>query len=115
MKKYIVIHFGRNISHFQYFINSSLLKTSERVKDLGIIVDARLKFAEHLIFIQSKCFKIIILIFKNFRIRNFHFYCKLYKICASQCILWSAHIPYEHMFFYKEYRENSKILYKTSL
>ena len=80
MKKSIVIHFGRNNSHFQYFINSSLLKTSERVKDLGIIVDARLKFAEHLKLIKSKCFKIINLIYKNFRIRDFHFYCKLYKI-----------------------------------
>ena len=75
-KKCIVIHFGRNNSHFQYFINSSLLQTSERVRDLGIIVDARLKFAEQLKFIRSKCFKIINLIFKNICVRDFHFYCK---------------------------------------
>ena len=92
MKKCIVVNFGRNNSYFQYFINYSLQKLSEQVKDLGMIVYARLKFSEHLKFIKSKCFKIINLIFKNFRVRDFHFYCKLYKIYVLPSVFYGLPI-----------------------
>ena len=70
-KKCIVIHFGNNNPHFKYLINSNVPKTTILFRDLGIHVDANLKFVEHLKFIKSKCFKLTNLIFRNFRVKKF--------------------------------------------
>ena len=91
-RKCEVIHFGKNNSHFKYSIGSFNLNSKNLIKDLGILIDSKLKFVEHLHLVRSKCHKLTNLIFKIFKIRNAAFYCKLYKIYVIPNIFYGLPI-----------------------
>jgi hypothetical protein len=75
VKNSFVINFGPNkkIKMYSYNVNCLLLDSREDIKDLGIVVDNDLSFAEHARLLKTKCFKMINLIFRFFHVKDQEF------------------------------------------
>ena len=63
VNKTFVIRFGKNNPNYNYLLNGSVIETKEFTKDLGLIVDDKLKFLDHIRTVKNKCFKMINIIF----------------------------------------------------
>jgi hypothetical protein len=90
VKKSFVIHFGSNNNTYSYSINGLLLDSRENIRDLGIVVNNKSNFSEHMRLVKSRCFKMINLIFRFFRVKDQEFYCKLYKIYVLPLLSYGA-------------------------
>ena len=51
-KKCTTLHFGKTNPGLQYFVGSDVLPAACAFRDLGIRVDIKLKFAEHIEFVK---------------------------------------------------------------
>jgi len=47
IEKCSVLHIGRNNAEHKYELNHNLLKANNAKRDLGVMVDSKIKFAEH--------------------------------------------------------------------
>lgn len=79
VEKCSVIHLGSNNACADYKLYNRQLKVSENEKDLGIIVDNKLKFSEHCDSIVSKANATLGMIKRNIVSRNHKVITKLYK------------------------------------
>ena len=82
------MHFGSKNSNYQYNVNSTILESKNEIKNLGVTVDTKLKFTEHIKIVKTKCYKIINIFFKCFKLRDQECYCKLYKIFVLPLIFY---------------------------
>ena len=92
INKSFVVHFGKHNNDCEYRINGTPLIAKQIIKDLGVTFDNSLKFAEHLKIVKNKCYKLINMIFKIFRIKDQELYCKLYKIYIRSVVLYGLPI-----------------------
>ena len=89
--KCVVMHFSADGDPgVSYVLNGSELPFSEVIKVLGLHIDDRLTFQNHLCILKTKCYRMVNLIFKFFCVRDCEIYCKLYKIYVLPHILYGV-------------------------
>ena len=54
------MHFGSKNSNYQYNVNSIILESKNEIKDLGVTVDNKLKFTEHIKIVKLNATKLLI-------------------------------------------------------
>ena len=86
------MHFGRKNRNIKYFIDKVELGSRDMTKDLGVIIDNKLKFKTQVFTIKRKCYKFINMIFKIFHVRDVDFYCKLFNIYVLSVIFYASPI-----------------------
>lgn len=94
-----VISFSRKRStlHFDYKIRSTVLKRESVVKDLGVLLDVKLTFKEHVAFVTSKASKMLGFIFRVAKhFKNIQclksLYCSLVRsILEYSSVVWSPY------------------------
>ena len=74
------MRFGPDAQTCSYFLDGSKLTITDKVEDLGIIIDHNLKFDEHCAELNRKCNFICYSIIKLFRKRSPEEYFKLFKL-----------------------------------
>ena len=85
-----VIHFGRNNPVNKYSIANSQIPSSDRYKDLGIIVDSQLSFKYHTAELVKKSFLMSKCILRSFSKRDPQLLSKLFKTYVLSKILYGA-------------------------
>lgn len=60
-----VIHFDKHNPLINYSISSTTLSVVDSIMDLGLIVDNKLSFKNHIITVRNKSLKLIDLCFKS--------------------------------------------------
>ena len=87
--KCYALHFlPKNNPNILYNVNGVTLPSTNVIKDLGLYVDSHLKFRSHMDHVNTKCYRTINLIFKNFSLRDSHVYCTLYKVYVLPIVLY---------------------------
>ena len=104
LKKSVVMHYGAENEFASYSLCGCALKSVALVKDLGILVDNRLKFAEHCAEIARKCNFVSYSIFKLFHKRSANEYFNLFKMYVRPIL------EYNISFWYPNYSKYSKLL-----
>ena len=64
------MHFGHQNPRHQYYLNDQTLEETDREKDLGVIIDDKLKFHAHAAAAKKRANQILGLIKKNHTIHE---------------------------------------------
>ena len=80
ISKNTVLHIGLHNKKYAYFLNRQRISSSDTVKDLGIIVDSKLKFHDQSASAAKKAIATANYIFKSFSFLNSHLFSILYKV-----------------------------------
>ena len=80
VSKSVVLHIGSNNPHAQYFLNDLQILPKDTVKDLGVLVDNKLKFHQQSAAVAKKALSSAHFIFKSFSFLNPSLFSKLYKV-----------------------------------
>ena len=93
ISKSAVLHIGSNNLNYQYYLNSQPIPCKESVRDLGVIVDNKLKFHSQSAVAAKKAISAANYIFKSFSFLNCSLFCSLYKVFVRpHCIqAWQPH------------------------
>ena len=78
-EKCVVIHLGRNNINANYILDSQSLQSSEEERDLGVIVDASLKFNKHVAAKVAKASQMLAIIKRSFSHLDEDSFVQLYK------------------------------------
>ena len=78
-EKCVVMHLGKNNAKSQYSLGNIVLKSSERERDLGIIVDKTMKFSEQVNSAVGKANATLGMIKRNITCKNRNIVTRLYK------------------------------------
>lgn len=77
--KCVVLHVGNNNQQFDYYLGNNLIKTSNKERDLGVIVDNSCKFSEQCRMAASAANKLLGLIKRSIEYKNKDTIVRLYK------------------------------------
>jgi hypothetical protein len=58
-QKLCLYHEGKENKEISVYMNNKLLEQVQKIKYLEIIMDSKLNFREHIMYISSKCTKLI--------------------------------------------------------
>ena len=64
LDKSMILHIGTG-GIFDYKIDNVILRTCQSYKDLGVIVDAKLKFTDHIDYAVGRAYSCLFLLFRN--------------------------------------------------
>ena len=78
--KSAVLHIGFNNQHINYFLNNQTIPSKDSIKDLGIIVDNKLKFHQQCAAAAKKAVSSAHFIIKSFSFLSSALFSKLYKV-----------------------------------
>src|SRR5207249_3116024 len=81
-----------NYSKSAYSINKSPINYKISIKILGIIIDNRLNWHEHVAYVKKKTIASIHFINRNYKSCNTHFKVRLFKILVHPIITYNIHI-----------------------
>jgi hypothetical protein len=92
-----VIHLGKGNPKNQYTLGNSILKHSERERDLGVIIDKTMKFSEQVNSAVGKANSVLGMIKRNITCKNKNVITKLYKSLVrpilEYCVqVWRPHL-----------------------
>jgi hypothetical protein len=92
-----VIHLGKVNPKNQYTLGNSILKHSERERDLGVIIDKTMKFSEQVNSAVGKANSVLGMIKRNITCKNKNIITKLYKSLVrpilEYCVqVWRPHL-----------------------
>ena len=79
VSKSAILHFGSNNSNFSYFLQGIELSAKDSIRDLGIIVDKKLKFHEQCASAAKKAIRTANYIYKSFSFLSPYLFQKIYK------------------------------------
>lgn len=79
VNKCSVIHLGNHNANYEYSLNNTTLKTSDKERDLGVLVDKTLKFSEHCNVVAKSANSTLGMIKRNIISRDVKIITKLYK------------------------------------
>ena len=101
--KCTVLHFGFNNPNFNYYIGSKILATNSAHRDLGIIVDNKLTFGQHVDFIINKATRTAHYILKKFTHLDTSYFSLLYKTFIRPILEYCSQIcrPFHSTLFHK--------------
>jgi ribonuclease P/MRP protein subunit RPP40 len=78
-EKCSVIHLGKNNAQNKYKLGNAVLTSSDKERDLGIIVDKTMKFSEHINSVVGSANSILGMISRNITCKNKNIVTRLYK------------------------------------
>ena len=84
--KSFTVHFGKNSDPHTYYIDGKPIQNADSVRDLGVIIDKNLKFADHCNEIAKKCNRLCYAIHRFFTKRTYQQYFDLFKIYVRPII-----------------------------
>ena len=84
------IYFGAKNTKSVYYINNSPIPQVSCLRDLGVLIDDKLTFHEHIQKTRQKYLKLIGLIFKTVHTRDHNAYLRLYNSCIIPVIEYGA-------------------------
>ena len=99
-----VMHFGFKNQHQSYQLNDQTLNTSDNEKDLGVLVDDKLKFHIHAASASKKANQMLGIIKKAYTSREASIICLLYKAMVR------PHLEYGNAIWGPFYQEDIKII-----
>jgi len=105
--KSAVLHIGFNNRHFQYTLDNVVVPAREHVRDLGVIVDNKLKFHQQCAAAAKKAISTASYIFKAFSYLNTTSFSKIYKVFIR------PHLDYCIQAWRPHYKKSFDILEKT--
>ena len=91
-----IIHFGYKNLNFNYYFDNNIITTSHCEKILGVIIDNKLFFKEHIYDCVNKASKICNIIFANIKQVNNSILIKLYKSFARPLLEYASVICCPH-------------------
>nr|CAD2185127.1 unnamed protein product [Meloidogyne enterolobii] len=74
-----VLYVGKNNSQEKYHISENLIPKLQTVRDLGILIDSKLSFSDHINIIIKRAYLSIYRLFKVIRTRKLEQYINIYK------------------------------------
>ena len=77
--KCCVLHLGRKNPKTEYLLDGALITQTDTVKDLGVIIDDKLKWSPHCLRVSKRAHRILTLMYKTFLSRNPDVLLKIYK------------------------------------
>ena len=91
-----LLHLGKLHYYGTYNIQGNLIPPSESVKDLGVIIDDKLKFHDHVASVTAKANRTLAVIHKSFHFTSGNMYINLYKSLVRPIIeygntIWGPH------------------------
>ena len=91
-----LLHLGKLHYYGTYNIQGNLIPPSESVKDLGVIIDDKLKFHDHVASVTAKANRTLAVIHKSFHFTSCNMYINLYKSLVRPIIeygntIWGPH------------------------
>ena len=86
------IHFGTNNPETNYTIGIHQIPPVTTIRDLGILIDNKLTFNNHVDALRKKCFKLINFIFRLLSIKQADPYLHLYKLCVLPTVRFGSHM-----------------------
>jgi hypothetical protein len=95
-EKCSVIHFGKNNRQRSYNVSNYILEDKKSDRDLGLIVDNKLTFAQHIALIKRKCFSIINKILRIFLSRDWNLLVRIYTIYIRPIVDYACMIYCPH-------------------
>ena len=99
-----VMHFGNNNQQQSYHLNNHTLEASNNEKDLGVIIDEKLKFHIHAASASKKANQMLGVIKRAYTSRDSSTICPLYKALVR------PHLEYGNTIWGPFYREDIKII-----
>lgn len=86
--KCAVIHFGNHNPNCPYFLNGFQIPIVSHYKDLGVIIDSRFSFQQHLSFISKKCSFLSRVVFRSFTFKSTLFLSKIFRAYLLPSIIY---------------------------
>lgn len=74
----------------KYTLNGIMLKVSSEVRDLGVLVDAKLKFSPHVVAATQVAARKINFIMRSFELRKSDLYVKLFRIYVLPGLMYAS-------------------------
>ena len=106
VKKCKVLHFGKNNPEREYVLYDHILETSDQQKDLGILVDNKLKFHSHAAAAAKKANQVLGVIKKSYTTRD------TYTIKTLYTAMVRPHLEYGNVVWGPNYQGDIKMLEK---
>ena len=85
-----VIHFGNKNPLNMYYMDELPLNVVDRIKDLGVLIDSNLKFLSNAKIVQSKCIRLVSILFKTLKVRRPEPYMKFFNIYVIPIIDYAS-------------------------
>ena len=96
-QKTVRMHFGKSKSPVPYTINGISIREVSSYKDLGVVIDHRLRFSEHCYSLIKKCSWISRAILTLFKHRSPIEYFKLFKIYVRPILEYNAYFCFPYL------------------
>ena len=90
--KCALLHLGQNNPNLNYFLNGKQLTCKEFERDLGIYVDCKLNYKQHLLHVRKKCYKMINILFKVFGVSDLPLYTRLFDLYVRPIMSYGSEI-----------------------
>ena len=87
--KCAVLHFGHQNPKFSYQLNGLSIPIVPYYKDLGVLVDSRFSFHEHISSVSKKCFVLARIISRSFTFKSPPFLAKIFKAYVLPLIMYA--------------------------
>lgn len=87
-----VLHFGKQKLETSYKISGNIIPNFEIERDLGVIVDCKLKFDKHVAYVEKSYYKIINLLLHVFRSKNIKFLTSIFRVNVLPIIFYCSPI-----------------------
>ena len=91
-KKSAVLHVGRNNGRHHYNLFGANIESKKEVRDLGILIDEKLRFDRHITNIACSAYLRCNHILKCFRTRNLNTYISAYKTYVRPLLEYSTEV-----------------------
>lgn len=92
IKKCKVLRFGNNNPNYKYIINGEELDSSETEKDLGISIDVKMTFTQHVTKVLKRSYTLINVLLRIFNKKNVRVITRLYKLYVLPVIEYGSKI-----------------------
>ena len=105
-KKCYIVHFGKKNLRYYYCFNNIIIHASICEKILGVLIDSKLSFREHIFQCVSKASKMCNLIYANIKCTDMLIIVKLYKCYARHLLEYCSFIFSPHLVYLINLIEN---------
>jgi len=115
ISKYHILHFSKPHGYGEYNIQEKNIKSTDKIKDLGVIIDSNLKFHDHVNSVISIANRILTIIRKTFQFTDNQMFVTLYKTIVRLIIEYGNSVWGPHYIINQQNVEKIKLRTSKSL